>query len=182
MKKIFILILFFSGAMPRAGTCSMIASVDTDIFVHELYQMTDLQIPYMTASENDILTGTDVVATDSMCVFSNNYMFSPSPQFQIGAASQNGTLSGNPGRFISRNDFFEIEYYVSYSVDGGPYTSFTEGFPSPNISMGFIPNVTCQNGLGNNMTLRISLLGSTLASARAGVYSDTLFISIFPPG
>jgi len=182
MKKIFILILFFSQAMPGAGTCSTVASVDTDIFVHELFQMTDLQIPYMTASQNDILNGSDVVATDGMCVFSNKYMAGSTPQFQIGAASQNGTLSGNPGRFISKNAFFEIEYYVSYSVNGGAYIPFTEGIPSPNISMGSIPNITCQNGLGNNMTLRISLLGSTLASARAGVYSDTLFISIFPPG
>ena len=158
------------------------ADVDTDIFVHEKYELYSLTIPYLTATEPDILSGADVEATNDFCFYSNTYI-SPSnyPQFQIGAVSQNGTFSENPGQFLSKNAYFEIEYYVSYSINGGSFVPFTEGTPIPNITLDATPSTTCQNGLGNNMTLKISLLGSSLPTARAGVYSDTLYISVFPP-
>jgi hypothetical protein len=170
------------SSMSQFAHCTT-ADVNTDINISDKVEVTSLEIPYLNVSEPDVRFGNDVEATDSFCVYSNVYS-APGvsfPQFQIGAVSSNGTLGGNPGYFISKNGNYQVEYKVSFSFNGGSFTTLTEGVPSNNISMQSIPNVTCASGLNDNLELKVTVEGVNLAQIPSGAYNDTLIVDIFPP-
>lgn len=178
----FLFLFFLIGATIKVVASTDTASVDTDIFVHELYQIENVDVPYLTASQSDVFNKNDIAGTDNFCIYSNTYTNEIYPQYQLAAVSDNAMQMAVPDVFISKNGGATIQYKVFYGI-GPSASSFTEllsGASSENITMEMTPGSLCP-GLGDNMTLKVVVSGADLVTAPAGIYSDTLIVDILPP-
>lgn len=113
-------------------------------------------------------TGTDKLATESLCVFRSSG----------GTYAVTATGSGAGGAYLLQNGASTIPFSVSWDDGTGP-AQMTPGVPLPGRLNSFTQSDTCNNGANNNASLMLSLLAADMDAAPvSGQHSGVITITV----
>lgn len=113
-------------------------------------------------------TGTDKLATESLCVFRSSG----------GTYAVTATGSGAGGAYLLQNGASTIPFTVSWDDGTGP-AQMTPGVPLPGRQGSFMQSDTCNNGANNNASVLLSVLAADMDAAPvSGQHSGVITITV----